>query len=172
MATNLDLTLVKSYNLSTINIADISTYDTTPANVSFQITPPQGFNIINVGFTPRAVNIYSAADLDISDDEGAILPDGIYTIVYSVFPNTTNTVTKTFMRVENIKCKYERVFLMVDISCECNTTYKNKLKNKLREIRFLIEGSIASANAGDITNSNEMYIKANCMLDDIKSCNC
>lgn len=172
MTTVLNLDFVKSYNLATIKIADISTYAETPSNVSFQIIPPEGYNRINVNFTPRAVNIYSSVDLNIATDPNVSLPDGIYTIRYSVNPNITTLIEKSFMRIDNIKCKYERVFLMVDITCECNTSYKSKIRKKLREIELLINGSVVSAKEGDIVSANEMYKKADCLLNEIKTCNC
>lgn len=172
MATRLDLDLEKSYNLKVIKFIDLSTYDTTPTNVSFQITPPAGFNRINAGFTPQAINIYTAVDLGISTSTDTNIPDGLYTVKYSVNPNATNNIEKKFMYVENIKCKYQRVFLLIDVSCECNTTYKNQTKAKLKEIKLLIEGAVSSASQCDYTTATEMYVKANCLLDDISSCNC
>ena len=173
MTTNLDLTILDTYSLTSIGIIDLSTYQVSPTNVSMEITPPGGWNKVNVVFTPRAVNIYNATHFNI--DCGLTLPplpDGVYNMKYSVAPNQTNWVEKSFMRVAQLTAKYERIFLSVDSKCECNGDMRSKLKEQLRNIRLLIDGSVASANQCDILTAMDMYRKAWTLLDKITPCEC
>lgn len=168
----LDLQLVDTHNLYSFAIADLSNYgNAVISNASMEITAP-GYNKTNVIFVPRTVNIYNSDTLNIVCPDESPLPDGIYKLKYSVAPNGTNWVEKTFMRVDAIKANYARVFLSVDISCDCNTSYKGVLKNKLRDIKLLIEGSVAAANSCDEEGAYQMYKKANSLLSDIKACDC
>jgi len=173
MTNILDINLVDTYNVESIGFADISTYDPsyTISNATFEITPP-GFNKVSVTFTPKQVNIYNASNLNLGVGTGTQLPDGIYTITYSVFPNLTYTVTKSFMRTTLIKCLYKRVFLAMDTKCNCSPLNKTDLRNKLRDIALLIDGSIASASECDIINAEAKYNKAMFLLKNIKLCEC
>lgn len=173
MATTLDLHLVETYKLGSIAFADISSYSGNPTNVSFEITPP-GFSKINVSFTPRVVNIYNAYNLGITTDEDAVvyLPDGVYTMKYSVAPNATVYVEKSFMRVAYIESLYKRAFLQVDTGCDCNSDSKAKLKKQLRDIKLLIDGSIAATDDCDYSMATRLYKQAFLMLQNLELCEC
>jgi hypothetical protein len=171
--TSLDFTLLDTYAVTSLGVIDLSNYAVAPTNVSMEITPPGGWNKVNVVFTPRAVNIYTADHFNIACGlEPMPLPDGVYTMKYSVAPNATTWVEKSFMRIAQIVAKYERIFLSVDASCECNGTLRSRFKEQLRNIRLLIDGSVAAANQCDIISAMDMYTKAWSLLDKIKPCEC
>jgi hypothetical protein len=170
--TTLDINLLDSYKLSQIVFADVSVYDVNPTNSSFEITVP-GYDKINVVFVPRVVNIFNATHLIPNiTNVSTPLPDGIYKIKYSVNPNTTTFVEKSFMRTSQIECKFYKAFLALEGSCDCNGFDNKRLKNSLRSIWLLIEGSVAASNQCDITSSYEMYHKADSLLNKLKLCNC
>ena len=100
------------------------------------------------------------------------LPDGIYTIKYTVYPAATYWVQKEFMRVSQIKCTYERVFLAIDLHCSCNGAYYGGLKDELRNVKLLIEGSISAANDCNIKDAVSMYNKASSILAKLSKCQC
>lgn len=170
--TTLDLQFINTYKLNSIAIADISTYSVNPTNTSMQVFVP-GYNIINVTFIPKVVNIYNATNLISGITEiSTPLPDGIYTFKYSVNPNTVNLIEKSFMRTSTIDCKYYKAFLALEFGCNCNGFDNKNLKNKLQDIRLLIDGSIAASNQCDTITAYELYCKADNLLNKIKTCDC
>lgn len=170
--TSLDLQIVETYKLNQIAFADSSYYANTPTNPSFEITIP-GYSKKNVTFTPRVVNIYNPVTLDLLDDNPtANLPDGLYTVKYSVTPNATTYIEKSFMRVAYIESLYKRAFLQIDNGCECNLPAKKKLKDELRGIKLLIDGSIAAADNCDSEGANRMYQTAYSAIQNLRLCEC
>lgn len=177
-APQLDLMLIDSYNLSTLVIADSSWYPSTfiITNPTLEITPP-GFNKITVDFNEKSANIFRADDLGIDCDASCPdlpeLPDGIYTVKYSVYPNSTYYIEKNFIRVDKIKDTYRKAFLKVDLGTCYLTNKKKELKNTLKRVKLLIEGSIAAANSCDQESAYQHYKKANEILQSIlNDCNC
>lgn len=177
----LNIMIVDTRDTTTLGVADISVYPTnfTPVNPSLEITPGQ-FAKVNVDFTPSSVNVYDSNDLGITCDEtcGSPLPDGIYKFKYSVDngragdPCSTGFIEKTFMRADAIMCKYMNAFLKADALCNCQTDYQKALKQELRRIELLIQGSIAAANNCDDQTSWSMYQKADALLTKMKYCKC
>lgn len=168
MATTLDLNMVPTYNVNTIGIADISVYDGPINNPSFEVTPP-GFPKINILFTPKQVNIYNATHLNIDCTGDSPLPDGIYYFRYSIAPNSTTFVEKSFMRVEQLICKYYNTRLSLDATCSCKDM--SKQETQLLQVFTFIEGAIASANQCDPNSAYEKYAKAEKLLKNI-TCSC
>lgn len=166
MAVSLNLRIVPSYSLDTLVIRDISEYgNTIISNPSFEITPP-GYPKVNIPFVPKQTNEYTSAHLEICDAD--TLPDGIYTVKYSVRPNVNNFVEKTFIKVDKLVCQYEKLLLILLEPCDCEP-YRENLHN----IKLLIEGSIAAANICDTKMSVKLYKKAKDMIDQAtKGCNC
>lgn len=166
----LDLDVLRNSSIKRMVITDESLYESTiPTGATLEITPP-GWNKIVVPFTPNAANSYTSINLGLSCDDYIALPDGIYKLKYSVFPNTTNFVEKTFMRVEKLICKYGKVLLNLHLEDDCPID-KSSL-DKMNEIRLLIEGAVAAANSCDNELAYQLYDKANCLLDRIKICEC
>lgn len=171
---------------SIIVLSDTSTYDALPASgtYNFQITTPE-YDTISATFTPGSVNVYKCADLGVtcSDTDCTPLPDGIYTIQYSVQPITGQLVTieLKFIKIDQIKCKYEKVFLKVDLECACYDPNQEKYLIELKRIKLYINGSVAECNRSNYKLSYKFYTMADTMLDKIsckfpnskfKPCNC
>lgn len=172
MATTLDLQLVETYKLNQLAVADSSVYSESPTNPSMEITAP-GYSKINVTFVPGVVNIYNAVNLEIStDNTSAYLPDGLYTMKYSVNPNATTYVQKTFMRTGYIEMLYKRAFLQIDNNCDCEPNKQKRLKDELRDIKLLIDGSVAAADNCDPETANTLYRKAYKFITNLKLCEC
>lgn len=166
----LDLDILRNHSTKRIVITDESLYgEIVPSNATLEITPP-GWSKITVPFTPNSANSYTSVNLGLSCDEYVPLPDGIYHLKYSVFPNSTNFVEKTFMRVDKLICKYGKILLNLQLEKDCGV--KGTDIDKINNIRMLIEGAVAAANDCDNDLAYMLYDKANCLLDQIKKCDC
>lgn len=168
----LGLSLANINDPSVLSIADISQYSTVPnANtVNMQITAP-GAPTTAVTFTPGAVNVYRCGDLGIvcGLTDCCPLPDGVYSVIYSVPVTVGSTVRETisrnFLRVDDIRCKWKKAFLKIDMSCPCEGKEQDQYKDELRRIELLINGAVATANNCDIKGAFALYKKADNMLD-------
>lgn len=168
---NLDIQLIDTYSLNSIAFADISDYgNLVIKNPSFEVSAP-GFNKQNIVFTPKQINVYTAADLKLDCDPDAALPDGIYTIKYSIYPNDNPDyqVEKYFFNTKQISNKYQQVTLsLLNGNCQCKSDYNKELIG----IKLLIEGSMAAANSDEVDLAYQMYNKAANKIDKFKKCNC
>lgn len=169
----LQLMNIDTYDSFSLGLADVSQYSPNfvITNPTVEITPP-GYPKIALPFTAQSVNIFRASDLKIvCDDSCSPLPDGVYTITYTVFPASTYSVTKNFLRVNEIVCKLQKLYLATDMECNCPSWYLISTKKTLSTIKLLIEGAISSANDGNQVTSFQLYRKADDMLDNIIKCN-
>lgn len=169
---NLDLALVDLRDMNILAISDVSTYLTVPdaAHLSLQITIPGG-DTVNVDFVPLSVNIYKCVDLGItcSDTSCTPLPDGIYSVIYSVLPMDNSTtvpsvIQKKFVKIDQLKCKFEHVFSKLDLLCDCPNPEQLKYKNELRRIRLFIDGCVCECNRGNYVLSYKLYEKADFLI--------
>lgn len=158
----LDLIIIPTHSSFSLGVGDFSKYPTgfTPVSPTLEITPP-GFPTVAVPFTPNNLNIYNSSTLQLTCDPNpqAPIPDGIYTLKYSIAPAYDNFVTKTFMRIDLIQERFDNVFMALDIM-ECDSRLKSEQKQRIDRIEFLIAGSIAAANKCAERISAEMYNEA------------
>lgn len=167
---NLDIEMYKDCSLSKLIIADESEYDNVRVkNPTLEITPPN-FPKINVAFQENQVNIYNSRLLNIQCDRNGNLPDGVYTVRYSIQPNIDNFIEKKFFRTEILKCKYGKVLLSLHLE-ECCSDLSSKL-NTVQDAWQLILGVYAAANDCDFVVAYDLYNKACKILDDLKNCEC
>ena len=171
----LDILVIPTYNTLTLGVADASTYDTDPPVVSsptIEITMP-GFVPVSLPFNVNDFNIFNSASLGLSvvGDPLIPLPDGIYTLTYSVAPAYQNFVTKTIIRVEQLQEKFDNAFMKLDMM-ECDLAIKTQAKVDLNSVYYMIQGSIAAANNCAVDTSNKLYVQANKMLNNFIKTNC
>lgn len=171
----LDILVVPTYNTLTLGVADASTYPTDPPSVtspSIAIDVPN-FGIVTLPFNVNDFNIFNSASLGLSTvgDPLIPLPDGIYTLTYSVAPAYENYVTKTIIRVEQLQEKFDSAFMKLDMM-ECDLAIKTQSKVTLNSIYYMIQGSIAAANNCAVDTSNKLYAQANRMLNNFIKNNC
>jgi hypothetical protein len=171
----LDILVIPTYNSLTLGIADISTYPASPpiSSPTITIIIPNGFGSVSLPFTPDSFNVFNSLNLGLSSpgDDLTPIPDGEYTLTYSVDPPSINFVTKTIVRVEKLQEKFDNAFMKLDMM-ECDSAIKTQSKVDLSSIYFQIQGSIAAANNCAIDVSNTLYIQANRMLDRFIKNNC
>jgi hypothetical protein len=173
----LDILVIPTYNALTLGVADASTYPTSPPIVSsptIDITIPS-FGEVSLPFIVNDFNVFSSSTLGITavGEPLVPLPDGVYTLTYTVAPAFENSVTKTFMRTEVIQEKFDKAFMKLDMM-ECDRAIKTQQKVDLNSIYFFIQGSIAAANNCAVDESNKLYAQATKMLNNFtkNNCNC
>jgi len=171
---NLDILVIPTYNTKTLGVADISTYpDSPPVQApTIEITVP-GFGIVSIPFVPNDFNVFNSTSLELTavGEDLLPIPDGVYTLTYSVTPAFENYVTKTIIRVEQLQEKFDEAFMKLDMM-ECDLAIKKQSKVELSTIYFLIQGSIASANECAVDVANKLYLQASKMLTNFINNNC
>jgi hypothetical protein len=171
---NLDILVIPTYSTKTLAVLDISTYPDSPAvtSPSIEITPP-GFDAIEIVFDTEEYNVFNSEDLGITDtgEDLVPIPDGLYTLTYSVTPASENYVTKTIMRVDQLQQEFDKTFMKLDMM-ECDSAIKKQSKAELNTIFFLIQGSMAAANNCAIETANKLYQQAFKQLSYFNKKNC
>lgn len=174
MATKLDILVIPTYNTLTLGVADASTYDGAPSAPTMIITIP-GFGDVSIPFNIDDFNIYNSTILGITQFGEPLLPlpDGVYTLKYTITPANEYFVVKNIMRVEQLQEKFDAAFMKLDMM-ECDLAIKTQQKVDLTSINFFIQGSIAAANNCAIDTANKLYNQANKMLNNFmrNGCQC
>lgn len=170
--TKLDFLVIPMNNVQLLGIADASTYATTLSSPTIEIDVPS-FGAVSLPFTINDFNIFNSTTLGItsSSDPLVSLPDGIYTIRYSIAPAYDNYIEKTIMRVDKIQEQFDEAFMKLDMM-ECDRAIKMQQKVDLNSIYFFIQGSIAAANNCAIDTANKLYNQAQKMLNNFMKNNC
>ena len=173
---NLDILVVPTYNTKTLGVLDISTYTTDPPSVSapsLDVTFPGFGKVSGIPFIPLDTNILNSIILGLSKSGDPILPlpDGVYTLIYSIAPAYENYVEKSIMRVDQIQEKFDNAFMKLEMM-ECDMAIKPQSKLDLTSIYFFIQGSVAAANSCAVIESQKLYSQANKMLDHFTNTNC
>jgi len=172
----LDFLVINTFNTKTLGVADISTYDQQPPVVTsptMQITIPGYTNPVSIPFIVQDFNVYNSIILGLNDSSAGLqpLPDGIYTLKYSVAPSNVNYVQKTIMRIDKIQEKYDNAFMKLDMM-ECDGPIRTQAKVDLSSIAFMIQGAVSAGNNCAVDTANKLYEQANRQLDYFISNNC
>jgi len=168
----LDFLVIPTYNTKTLGIADNSIYSEAPQSPTLEVTVP-GFGLVSIPFVPDDFNVLNSAVLELTapGEEIIPIPDGIYTIKYSIAPAYANYVTKNIFRVEQLQEKFDEAFMRLDMM-ECDSAIKKQSKVELYTVYFLIQGAIAAANNCNIDVANKLYQQASKQLANLKKKDC
>jgi len=171
----LDVLVIPLYDKAVLGIADASTYPTAPpvSSPTIEITIP-GFGKVVLPFNTNSLNVFNSTSLGLSGlGESLPLPDGVYTIRYSVTPAYENFVQKSIMRVEQLQERFDEAFMKLDMM-ECDAAIKTQQKVELNSIYFFIQGAIAAANNCATDTANKLYMQASKMLNNFikRDCGC
>lgn len=174
-ALNLDILVVPTYSKFTMSVMDISTYPDDPPIVVtplITITPP-GFDAVDKIFVVETLNVFDSEALALTGigEDLVVLPDGVYTIRYSIAPNVTSYVEKNIMRTDRIQERFDEAFMQLDMM-ECDKAIKMQSKIDLNTVYFLIQGAIAAANNCAIIEANKLYLQAVRQLNSFIRNNC
>lgn len=164
MTLNLDILVVPTYNTLTMGVLDASTYDVPPVNPVLTITAP-GFDPVSIPFGVNQVNILNSLNIGLTTvgQDLIPIPDGVYTLVYSISPAETNYVTKNIIRVEQLLERFDEAFMKLDMM-ECDGAIKKQQKVNLDSVYYFIQGAIAAANNCAVDTANKLYQQAAKML--------
>lgn len=167
----LDIAVVPTYNLTLLAVADASVYTALAVTPTITITP-SSFGQVVLPFTPSELNIFNSTDLGLTTGTAfTVLPDGLYTITYSIAPANENFVTKTLLRVDQLQEKFDMAFMKMDMM-ECDRAIKTQQKVELSTAYFLIQGAMAAANNCATVEAMKLYSQASKMLDYYNGGNC
>lgn len=169
----LDILVLDTNSKYTLGIADISTYPTgfNISSPTIEITPP-GYMMESIIFVPRTIQMFDSGTLGISCGDGCSktpIPDGVYKIRYSVYPNYKYTVTKSIIRVDELVEKFDKVYIQLGT---CDTQYENQLRNQMHAIWAYINEAIAAANNCMEKQAMELYRKASSAIDNLLKNKC
>lgn len=171
---SLDILVIPTYNTKTLGVADNSTYPDSPAvqSPTMEITVP-GFGMVSIPFSTNDFNVYNSSSLELTavGEDLIPIPDGVYTLTYSVAPAYANYVTKNIIRVEQLQERFDEAFMKLDMM-ECDMAIKKQSKVELNSIYFLIQGAISAANNCAIDVSNKLYLQASRQLERFINNNC
>lgn len=165
----LDILVVPTYSTYTMAVVDASVYTVAPVTPKIDITVP-GFNLVTLTFTPNQLNLFNSTNLGLTPVSAPTvpLPDGLYTLKYYT---TTESVTKTIMRVDALQEKFDGAFMKLDMM-ECDEAIKKQQKVTLDTIYYFIQGSLAAANNCAIDTANKLYAQADRMLRNFATEDC
>lgn len=169
---DLKILVIPTYNTLTLGVADASIYPTPPVAPTIEITIPE-FGLVTLPFTPNDFNIFNSTSLGITavGDPLLPLPDGVYTLRYSIAPAYVNYVENNIMRVEQLQERFDEAFMKLDMM-QCDLAIKTQQKVELMSINFFIQGSLAAANNCAIDTANKLYSQASKMLNNFTKNGC
>ncbi len=136
---------------------------------------PGGFPSVDIPFIPEDFNVLNSLILELTaaDEDLVPIPDGIYTLTYSIAPSYVvgNFVVKTFMRTNKIQEKFDEAFMKLDMM-ECDKAIRKQSIVDLNTIYFFIQGAISAANNCAVQEANKLYNQAQKMLNNFIKNNC
>lgn len=179
MISQLDIYIENILNPKILVVKDCSYYnpDIVVTNAKLDLKYPNSDTYINIPVGKNFSYIINSNTLGLTNvtnsDALSDLPDGLWTIEYSICPNDELYVEFTFLR--NIKqlIKYYNLFCQIEID-KCNKKHYLEDLKKIREIKDLIDAAQYLANdCGKYEKSIELYNEAEEMLNEFTNdCKC
>lgn len=172
----LDLLFPETHDSKSLLVADISSYPSpfTINSPTIEITAP-GFNVKTLAFTAQGFVVYDSQSLGITcpdlDCEKIPLPDGIWYVKYSISPAYLYFVNKSFIRVNKLYEKFDKVYLKLEFM-QCDEAIKWEDFETLNTIETYIQGAIAAANNCLDSLAMKLYNKASQYIDDFVNNRC
>jgi hypothetical protein len=163
----LNILILDTYDVCTLAIGDSSVYPIGKiiSNPYIEITPP-GFQRVTMIFSPKEINIFNSSSLGVScDDSMTPLPDGVYKIKYSIYPNSTEFIEKSFYRLDQLLERFDGVFLKIN---EQDYSTAQKLRKILLDAEIYTQTAISAAKKCNEPLAIDSYRKANKLLSQIE----
>lgn len=144
--TRLNLYIPETFNLETLRIEDNSIYDGTITNPILEIKTPIGnhFLIFNNPFICKSITLNAfKLNLSYSNNTASVhIPDGIYSIRYSVNPNLNTLVEFYHFRTTHLMKRFVQVTCnFTSKKCDYKKSEYKKILDKLIEIQFIISNA-------------------------------
>lgn len=179
MISQLDIYIEKILNPKLLIVKDASYYnsDIAVTNAKLDLQYPSSHQYVNIpvgkGFT-YIINSNTIGLTSVNNSDAlADLPDGLWTIKYSICPNDELYVEYTFLRNVKQLIKYHNLFCQIEID-RCNKKhYFDDLKT-IRDIKDLIDAAQYLADdCGKYEKAIELYNYADGLLSEFtKDCKC
>lgn len=178
MISQLDIKVEELLNSKILIVKDASWYNpeiaVTNARIDLQYPGSTDYFSIPVGKNFNYVinsNTLNITNVTHSDNLSE-LPDGIWTIKYSICPNDELFVEYTFLRNTKQLIKWHNLYCSIQIDRCVKKKYFEELK-KIREIKDIIDAAKYLADCGKYEKSIELYDYADLLMDEFSSnCNC
>jgi hypothetical protein len=145
----LSLDIPETLNTKIFRVVDTSTYSTDLGITCnrLQILLPGYLEEVILEILPNSENVFNACTLHLQDTncDAALseLPDGIYTVRYSVAPNDKVWIEYNYLRISQTLNTYYNILCSINLTgAEPLATEKEKL-NKLRMLKMMLEGAKA-----------------------------
>lgn len=176
MVSRLNFDIIDTHDFKTLGIVDTSWYnpDITVETPTIEIQVPGYTYAASPFFMIKALNVYNSNGLGITkascEEELIDLPDGLYKVKYSICPNDKLFIEKFFLKTDKIMCRYTQSFLSLDLNFPTGSEEEITKRKKLSEIEFYITGAISAANNQNAKLANDLYKKADHLLDQFGKC--
>ncbi len=178
MISQLDFYIEEILNPKVLIIRDASFYnpDIVPTGAQLTVQYPGSDRYVTIPVSTNFTYTINSNTLGITSvltSEGLVeLPDGLWTIRYSICPNDELFVEYTFLRNTKQLIKYYNLFCSLEIQ-KCNKKEYEKELEKLRLIKQKIDAAKYLADCEKFTQSLELYDAVCILLNELTStCKC
>jgi len=179
MISQLDIYIEKILNPKLLIVKDASWYnpDIAVTNAKLDLQYPNSLDYVNIPVGKNFTYVINSNTIGLTNvtrtDALSELPDGLWTIKYSICPNDELYVEYTFLR--NIKqlIKYHNLFCQIEID-KCNKKHYLEDLKTIRSIKDIIDAAQYLADdCGKYEKAIELYNYADSLLNEFtKDCKC
>lgn len=159
---------IKAESLSSFRLLDVSCYsdESNVTNGVLEVYTPSSIHGVLLRVQPKFEEIFNTSNLKVSD-EFKYLPDGAYTLKYSVSPNAYVNSMFTYYRNNILESKIkEQIKALFDIKDEINNKDFVKKLTQLNEIKdYSYAAKLAAEETFDVRNANKYYREATLLLE-------
>lgn len=179
MISQLDIYIEKILNPKLLIVKDASWYnpDIAVTNAKLDLQYPNSSDYVNIPVGKNFTYVINSNTIGLTNvtraDALSELPDGLWTIKYSICPNDELFVEYTFLRNVKQLIKFHNLYCQIEIE-KCNKkNYLEDLKT-IRSIKDIIDAAQYMADdCGKYEKAIELYDYADGLLDEFtKDCKC
>lgn len=179
MISQLDIYIEKILNPKLLIVKDASWYnpDVAVTNAKLDLQYPNSTSYVNIPVGKNFTYMINSNTIGLTNvsrsDALAELPDGIWTIKYSICPNEELFVEYTFLRNVKQLIRYHNLFCQIEIE-RCNRKQYSEDLETIRGIKDIIDAAEYLANdCGKYEKAIELYDYADGLLNEFtKDCKC
>lgn len=178
MISQLDIYIEKFLNPKLLIVKDASWYnpDVAVTKAKLELQYPNSKEFVNIPVGKNFTYLINSNTINLTNsthtDALAILPDGLWTIKYSICPSDELFVEYTFLRNVNQLIRFNNLYCQIEID-KCNKKHYLEDLNSIREIKDLIDAAEYLAECGKYEKSIELFNYADEMLRYFtKDCKC
>jgi len=179
MISQLDIYIEKILNPKLLIVKDASWYnpDIAVTNAKLDLQYPNSLDYVNIPVGKNFTYVINSNTIGLTNvtrtDALSELPDGLWTIKYSICPNDELFVEYTFLRNVKQLIKFHNLYCQIEIE-KCNKkNYLEDLKT-IRSIKDIIDAAQYMADdCGKYEKAIELYDYADGLLSEFtKDCKC